>query len=64
MQIFLFFTHPFDVGDTIRFEDTRYDVNAINLQYVNLEHVRTTSRPFARYACKPGASSQFAVPVI
>jgi small-conductance mechanosensitive channel len=37
--IFLFFTHPFDVGDTIRFEDSRYCVNSINLQYINLEHV-------------------------
>ena len=37
--VFLFFAHPFDVGDAIKFEDNRYDVNAINLQYVNLTHV-------------------------
>jgi small-conductance mechanosensitive channel len=37
--VFLFFTHPFDVGDIIKFEDNRYEVKAINLQYVNLEYV-------------------------
>ena len=37
--MFLFFTHPFDVGDHIKFEENRYQVKSINLQYVNLEHV-------------------------
>lgn len=37
--IFLFFTHPFDVGDIIMFEGDRYRVKAISLQYVNIARV-------------------------
>lgn len=37
--IFLFFTHPFDVGDVIFFEGDRYRVQAISLQYVNISRV-------------------------
>lgn len=37
--IFLFFTHPFDVGDVIIFEGDRYRVMAISLQCVNMERV-------------------------
>jgi Mechanosensitive ion channel len=37
--IFLFFTHPFDVGDAINFETNRYTVKSITLQYVKLTRV-------------------------
>jgi len=37
--IFLFFTHPFDVGDIIVFEGDRYRVKSISLQYVNIARV-------------------------
>jgi small-conductance mechanosensitive channel len=35
-SVFLFFAHPFDVGDDIKYEGNRYTVQSINLQYVNL----------------------------
>lgn len=31
-SIYLFFTHPFDIGDEIRFEGTRYTVKSMTLQ--------------------------------
>jgi small-conductance mechanosensitive channel len=34
--LFLFFSHPFDVGDWINFEGSRYQVSSITLQYVKL----------------------------
>jgi hypothetical protein len=34
--VFLFFSHPFDIGDEIYFEGTRYEVASITLQYVKL----------------------------
>lgn len=34
--VFLFFTHPFDVGDAIVFEGDRFKVTCISLQYVKL----------------------------
>jgi hypothetical protein len=36
-SIWLFFTHPFDVGDVIRYEDDRYLVKNIKMQFVSLE---------------------------
>jgi small-conductance mechanosensitive channel len=41
MQVFenslwLFFTHPFDVGDFIKYHDVRYSVQTIKLQKVNM----------------------------
>lgn len=38
-SIFLFFSHPFDVGDVITFEGSRYTIKSITLQYVKLERV-------------------------
>lgn len=35
-SIYLFFTHPFDIGDEIRFEGTRYTVKSMTLQMVKL----------------------------
>jgi hypothetical protein len=35
--LFLFFTHPFDVGDIVTYESKRYTVCKIKLQYVCLE---------------------------
>jgi small-conductance mechanosensitive channel len=35
-SVFLFFAHPFDVGDEIKYDGNRYTVQSINLQYVNL----------------------------
>jgi small-conductance mechanosensitive channel len=34
--IYLFFTHPFDIGDEIRFEGSRYTVKSMTLQVVKL----------------------------
>lgn len=34
--VFLFFTHPFDVGDAVVFEGDRFKVISITLQYVKL----------------------------
>lgn len=36
--IFLFFTHPFDLGDKIRWNGETYFVRGITLNYVNLLH--------------------------
>ena len=38
-SIYLFFTHPFDIGDEIRFEGTRYKVKSMTLQVVKLTSV-------------------------
>lgn len=38
-SIYLFFTHPFDIGDEIRFEGTRYTVKSMTLQVVKLTSV-------------------------
>jgi small-conductance mechanosensitive channel len=37
--VYIFFTHAFDVGDTIKFEGNRYEVRSITLQYVSFERV-------------------------
>jgi small-conductance mechanosensitive channel len=37
--VFLFFSHPFDVGDWINFEGSKYQVNSITLQYVKLMRI-------------------------
>jgi small-conductance mechanosensitive channel len=42
MQVFenalwIFFTHAFDVGDIVTYEDKRYTVQKIKLEYVVLE---------------------------
>jgi hypothetical protein len=34
--VFLFFTHPFDVGDEVIVDDDRFTVTSITLQYVKL----------------------------
>ena len=36
--VFLFFTHPFDLGDKIRWDGETYFVRGITLNYVNLLH--------------------------
>jgi small-conductance mechanosensitive channel len=38
-SIWLFFTHPFDVGDVIKYETDRYTVRHIKMQFVILERV-------------------------
>ena len=38
-SIYLFFTHPFDIGDEIRFEGARYTVKSMTLQVVKLTSV-------------------------
>lgn len=38
-SIYLFFTHPFDIGDEIRFEGSRYTVKSMTLQVVKLTSV-------------------------
>ena len=38
-SIWLFFTHPFDVGDVIMYEGTRYTVANIKMQFVILSQV-------------------------
>jgi small-conductance mechanosensitive channel len=38
-SIWLFFTHPFDVGDVINYEGSRYTVRHIKMQFVILERV-------------------------
>ena len=38
-SIYLFFTHPFDIGDEIRFEGSRYTVKSMTLLVVKLTSV-------------------------
>ena len=38
-SIWIFFTHPFDVGDVIFYEGSRFRVKQIKLQFVSLERV-------------------------
>jgi hypothetical protein len=38
-SLWLFFTHPFDVGDRIKYQGDRYSILSIKLQRVNMTRV-------------------------
>lgn len=53
--VFLFFTHPFDLGDKIRWNNETYHVRSITLNFVNLLHTSGSYVNISAHALRDAA---------